>query len=158
MRHNHIKKYLLLHLEGALSETQRRQVEAHLSGCDECRAAARRLEQLYRDAAAGAAITAPPYLWTRVQNRLNAAEAARRRRLLSSGVPLLRPLLMTAMLILAIGLGLYLGASEQLQQPQTGVETVLKADFYTDALDTSAPYSYFQAVDNIYAASAEVRP
>lgn len=162
MRHNQIKKYLLLHLEGELPEPRRREVEAHLSACGECRATARRLGQLYAEAATGPAITAPPHLYACVQARLNGANAPAPRRMappaFATGAPLLQPLLMTVMLILAVGLGLYLGASGGPQEPLAGVETVLKADFYTDALDVSAPYSYFQAVDNLYAAAAEGKP
>jgi hypothetical protein len=59
-------------LDGALSDTETAQLDAHLVGCAECRAVARDLESLHADAAMLPVMTPSRDLWAGIEARIEA--------------------------------------------------------------------------------------
>lgn len=72
-------------VDGLLAEDQRRQLESHLAGCEECRADLRELHALLNKAAHLPKAMAPPHdLWPAIQTQINAHRSSRIRRTILS--------------------------------------------------------------------------
>jgi len=69
---DHAQSLVSDRLDGALSDTQRAQLDAHLNGCADCRAVAADLEKLHADAAALPLLTPSRDLWAGIEARLDA--------------------------------------------------------------------------------------
>ncbi len=161
MRHHKIQKYLLLHSEGLLDDALQNDMDAHLAICSECQRLARRLELVYGSPLSNEAIKAPAGLFTRITalmgERRGIAPAAgtirqpQALRPVARSMTVLRPLLAATIVLMAIGMGVFLGSIpvDNVQAADPGVQ--LKQIFYTDMLEVSSPHSYYQAVEHLYA-------
>lgn len=94
---------LSLLVDGNLDELDRFRLEAHLQGCERCRGEKLRLEDLKALAASLPVEEAPSELWQRIEARLDADAAPRR-----------RPWRAPVLLALAAGLALLLARNEML--------------------------------------------
>jgi anti-sigma factor RsiW len=160
MRHQEIQKYLLLHLDGQLDDAREKLVVAHLAICLECQNLKQRLQHLYGSPALDEVVKAPPFLYTRLSARMGeqgwlAPDSAKKqlpRHAVSSPVAmaLWRQVMVTAMVLMAIGMGVFLGTIPNQGEPAADPGAQLKQEFNTDILDVSAPHSYFQAVVSLY--------
>jgi len=69
---DHAQSFISERLDGALNDTQRAQLDAHLIGCADCRAVAADLEKLHADAAALPTLTPSRDLWSGIEARIDA--------------------------------------------------------------------------------------
>jgi len=69
---DHAQTLVSERLDGALSDTQRAQLDAHLDACADCRAVAADLEKLHADAAGLPLMTPSRDLWAGIEARLDA--------------------------------------------------------------------------------------
>jgi len=69
---DHAQSLVSERLDGALNDTQRAQLDAHLDACADCRAVAADLEKLHADAAALPLMTPSRDLWAGIEARLDA--------------------------------------------------------------------------------------
>lgn len=69
---DHAQTLVSERLDGALSDTQRAQLDAHLDACADCRAVAADLEKLHADAAELPLMTPSRDLWAGIEARLDA--------------------------------------------------------------------------------------
>ena len=72
MKHENTQQNLILYLEGELPEAERTIVRTHLEQCPHCRQYLETLSSVWQQTPARE--TPPPFLWTRVEARIQAAE------------------------------------------------------------------------------------
>ncbi len=69
LSHEQAQELLGAQAVGALDEEERRRVDDHLLGCDECRRTLRRLQRA-ATALGGSPEAPPPHVWERIKERL----------------------------------------------------------------------------------------
>ncbi|HQT92598.1 MAG TPA: anti-sigma factor [Candidatus Kryptobacter bacterium] len=125
MKHKHIQKRLLLYLDVELPEREMNKIRAHLSGCSSCYRQSTLLESMWKLDSVAPKELPPPFLWTRLENRIKGN--TERPRPIRNWSASFRPLAVRIVAVLAaILLGVYLGSptksswsSETLSQSQS---------------------------------------
>lgn len=110
MIHKSIKKKLILYLDGELPEQEKAEVKDHLSRCSSCEKELRLLSDLWVNKNTPEEITAPDYLWTKINTRLKEFNNEKQTRSSVKLVPVLRLTVMVILLLGAAFLGNYLGS------------------------------------------------
>ena len=72
--HKKIQKKLLLYLDHELSEKERAPVNNHLQNCPVCSRMLEIYDRIWKEEPHGEGVSPPPYLWTKLQNRLAGIE------------------------------------------------------------------------------------
>ena len=72
--HKKIQKKLLLYLDHELSEKERELVHNHLQNCPVCSRMLEIYDRLWKEETHREGVAPPPYLWTKLQNRLAGIE------------------------------------------------------------------------------------
>lgn len=111
--HAYIQKRLLLYWDQELDAKQAERVTRHLQQCSTCRDYAGRLQAVYRRSAVELP-PLPPFLWTRINSRLDAPPAASWRRML-------KPMAALAVIVLCVFAGHYLGDTPAANGPAAAV-------------------------------------
>ncbi len=70
MKHKRIQKRLLLYLDGELPQAEMNKIRAHLSGCSSCYRQSVLLESMWKLDGVATGELPPPFIWTRLQNRI----------------------------------------------------------------------------------------
>jgi hypothetical protein len=117
------------YIDGTLDEATRAETEAHLDGCEDCRALLADLRKVQRAAASLEQMVPPANAWSRVLERLQAdpafamtsAASQRTPRPVAVGYRSMAWLAMAAMLVLAVG-GALVYMVRQPAAPATGVQ------------------------------------
>ena len=76
--HKKIQKQLLLYLDHELSEKERALVNDHLQDCPVCSRMLEIYDRLWKEETHREGVAPPPYLWTKLQNRLAGIEKSSR--------------------------------------------------------------------------------
>jgi len=146
MSHKSIQKKLLLYLDGELPENERAMLDAHLGNCSLCSKDLEVLSKVWKLEGAVAKAQPSPYLWTRLETRIKVHE--RKQRLFAHMrerlIPLMRPVIVVVLFLLAIILGNYLGdlppSNGAVAADTVAKEEVVKT-FYLDAFEPFPPES-----------------
>ncbi|HPI74401.1 MAG TPA: zf-HC2 domain-containing protein [bacterium] len=111
--HGYIQKRLLLYWDQELDAKQAERVARHLQQCAACRNYAGRLQAVYRRSTVEPP-PLPPFLWTRINSRLEAPPAASWRQRL-------KPVAVLAVLLLCMFAGHYLADAPAADGPAATV-------------------------------------
>jgi|GEM_PF-4890209 len=151
MKSAHVDKYFILYLDGELTAGQRLVLEAHVRDCEVCRAGLEQMRFIYQPAVQISRLPLPPFAWTHLQPFLKDSQL--RPSMRSGGVlPLLRPMAMAAMLLLAVLFGYYLGnvpAATSTPPTALGLEQALSLDIFS----ANPPLSLGEAMLTAYGQS-----
>ncbi len=117
--HNQIHKKLIFYLEGQLSESERRQVEEHLSGCADCASYFNELKSSLLLLDENKLQEPGPYFYAGVKNRIQArcSKSAISRRVL-------QPALLVLLLAMGVRFGVWVGNHTRIDL-QTSEQAVL---------------------------------
>ncbi|NLP11074.1 hypothetical protein GX408_11830 [bacterium] len=142
--HAYIKKRLLLYWDQELDAKQVDRVVRHLQQCAACRDYADRLQTVYRRSAVEPP-PLPPFLWTRINSRLNAPPAASWRRML-------KPMAALAVIVLCVFTGHYLGETPAADGPAAAVseEQMIYDALRLNITEPLSEWSLAGAVQTLY--------
>lgn len=141
-----IRKRLLLYLDDELPPAQREVVQRHLASCAHCAEHHKQLEKIWRNPVACETIEPSPWLWSRIVARLSdtrdgwAPLSELRRWIADHAVPIAA----TAMIVIGILTGIFLGSMPQTARRSTSTATAM-ANARTDFIKTS----YLDAFDDL---------
>ncbi len=145
--HRYIQSRLLLMLEHALSPQEQQQVQRHLAQCPECRALLSRMEKVYRENTVEAVPRISPFVWTRLQARLQQPAPPS---LFRFGLALLKPAIVVVLLFLSLLTGHYLGSVDQAALAPISDEELVYRTFGMDATEPFAGHTLAGAVQAVY--------
>jgi len=145
--HRYIQSRLLLMLENALSPQEQKQVQLHLAQCQECRALLSRMERVYLESTVDAVPRISPFVWTRLQARLQQPAPRSGSRI---GLALLKPALVVVLLFLSLLTGHYLGSVNQSALAPISDEELVYRTFGMDATEPFAGHTLAGAVQAVY--------
>lgn len=151
MRHQTIKNYLLLYVDGQLDARKKAEISEHLQHCTACAALVQQLQSLMNAPERMSAMKAPDYLWTRLQARLrHQAQISK-----PHGELQWRPLMATLLIAVALTVGFFLGDLPLHSEMPVTESQSLRASYYTDMLEPFAPPTMVEAVHQFYEQAGE---
>ncbi len=160
IRHQTIPNKLIHYLEGDLPEGEHEQIRRHLASCPRCSRDVERLEKLWKTDKTIPRITPPPFLWTRLMERLEAEkQTSLPERITGVILPYFRPVIVTFSLLVTIFLGIQFGeliltppGQGAVSAPQT---TTLEEELGMDYFSVIPPGSLGETAVLITAAEQE---
>jgi predicted anti-sigma-YlaC factor YlaD len=108
MKCKQIQSELIFYLEGDLNIEKRKEIKSHLSECETCKNLAGNLNSSLRIIDKEKELKVNPYIYTRIQERINNYER-RPSAFITSATRILRPVFVSAIIILGIFAGIKLG-------------------------------------------------
>ncbi|MEE2708246.1 MAG: zf-HC2 domain-containing protein [Gemmatimonadota bacterium] len=145
MNHKNIQQNLILYLEGEMPEAERTIVRTHLELCPHCRQNLETLSSVWLQTPVNE--TPPPFLWTRVEARIQAAErplSIREMTVHWFGM-MVRPAVMVLTLIIGITIGSYIGNIPETSFEATTTQAATRENdavmnaFYPENMDDISP-------------------
>ena len=111
MNHKVIQKNFILYIDGNLSTSDSNEMQEHLSKCQYCKREFDKLSTIWRDENALKRITPSPYLWQKLELRLNDENKRPSSIFINKLIPAIRLTAVIIILFLAVLIGRYLGTT-----------------------------------------------
>lgn len=138
MNHEKIKKKLLLYIDGDLPESEMSLMREHINICPDCKETLRKLSGVWNMDNNIEHIAPSPYLWTKLESKINNLEQNENYSLKELTRSFLRPVLIGVIFFMIIALG-YMQGNSISNSTDINMDSVYKekiADiFYLDKLD-----------------------
>lgn len=147
MRCSSCQKNILLFLDGELAEKRLLQMQNHLQQCSSCRTIAQKMRMVYCKLPKKTA-PVPPFLYTRLQVRLQSMKMHPRRNKLTDLIPNWQPLVVGILIVAAVFCGYFLGDIPQPvdQNQAMSTEQLLQQTFSLDVIGPNPSYSLGEAM------------
>jgi len=114
-----VRKKLIFYIEGELESQEREQVSQHLADCEQCYHLYEKLQSTMKIAEKRKPIEPNPFLYTRIKERLDAMEKTKQRTEIPVYQKILRPIILSLVLLLGLYGGNRLGNFYESSQIQT---------------------------------------